>query len=153
MANGSSRLVSGLVALVIGLALGWFIRARFPPPSPPPSPLAGTQVILVGPKAGDLYTPGGGNAQKAKLSKLNKDVVFWLAKAADKQLLIQFSDPIFSNMTKQANGRWQVDCKGRRCYSDEISPDAAYQEYKYWQILIDSQGNREEADGIIIIDR
>jgi hypothetical protein len=56
-------------------------------------------------------------------------------------------------MRQERNGRFRVDCRGRQCYSDEISPDARHKHpYKYWQVLDDGVNKPVEADGIIIID-
>ena len=101
--------------------------------------------IVVGPKAKDL-TIG-----TLHMSRGRHDVVFWASSEQKKKIFIQFTDEPFENMTRQANGRFQVQCQGRQCYSDEIKADAKYGAHKYWQILDDGT-TRDEEDGIIIID-
>ena len=141
MLNGLSRIRLPLLALsVLGLTLLGFFAACATAPT-----TAKAHAIVVGPMAKDLTIP------VLHMSRGRHDVVFWASSDSTKKLYIEFTDEPFQNMTRQGNGRFQVQCQGRQCYSDEIKPDAPYGPHKYWQIL-DKNGNKEEADGIIIID-
>lgn len=146
MPNTTARVAFSVIGLVVGIVIGILIRTTFVPR------IGAGPIIFVGPRAGDLSLP------RAKISKGHHEVVAWIGTAKDstgkfKDLRIEFQDPIFDNMTHQSNGRWLVDCQGHQCFSGPIAASTDYKDYKYWQILIDSGGNREEADGIIIIDR
>jgi len=83
--------------------------------------------------------------------------VKWQAFQAGRPLLIEFTQPIFQNMKKQANGRYQVLCLGDECNSDAVSSAATPGVwYKYWQGLGDPQSPTSPvkwADGRIIIVR
>jgi hypothetical protein len=110
----------------------------------------GTQAVVVGPKAKDI------SIDKLRLSKGNEDIAFWATDKKSKALSIEFEKEVFENMTRLSNGRYQVDCKGRFCFSGEIKipyneGGDVYNTYKYWQVLAEG-GTQDVADGIIIID-
>lgn len=144
MANGSSRVLTVILSIVIALAAGWFIGSRA---RPQPSADKGIKAIVVGPKAKDLTIP------RLNMSRGDHDVAFWVSKDKAKKLYIEFTEEVFENMQRQSNGRYRVQCNGRHCYSDEIKEGTPYTEYKYWQILDTGTPPPDEADGIIIIDR
>lgn len=78
-------------------------------------------------------------------------MVSWVATDPAKKLYIEFTEQPFENMQQQANGRFRVRCNGHRCHSDKIRQELEYSEYKYFQILEDASGVRDEVDGMIII--
>jgi hypothetical protein len=141
-------IVVGIVALAAGFVIGWFVHATPTPPTPPPPPVpAGSQVIRVGPGANQVNPP------KVRIAKHAADVLFWMATNPKQELRIETVDEIFAGELKQANGRYAVTCSGRMCYSGEIL-DAAPEgkDLKYWQVLV-TNGQPEEADGYVIIER
>ena len=144
MAGGSGRTFLSIVLLLVGFLLGWLANAAgllpglFPP--------RGVRAIVVGPDPAHVSIP------KLKVSKKNADVVFWVARNSDDKLFIEFEKQPFADMERQPNGRYRVECPNRRwCFSREIT--GAYEDYKYWQVLIGPDGRRREADARIIIDR
>jgi hypothetical protein len=111
----------------------------------------GTNAVVVGPKAKDI------SIDELRLSKGNQEVAFWSSDKKSKLLSIEFEKEVFENMTQLGNGRYQVNCKGRFCLSDDIkiaynAGGDVYNTYKYWQVLVENGGTPDVSDGIIIID-
>ena len=110
----------------------------------------GTSVVVVGPKPENI------SIDELHLSKGNEEVAFWVTDKKNKLLSIEFEKEVFENMTPLANGRYQVTCKGRQCFSDEIkipynAGGEIYNRYTYYQVLVEG-GQTNRSDGIIIID-
>lgn len=148
--SSGSRVLIVILSLVVGLAAGWLLHQ--PPPTPPPVNTVGngTAVIVVGPGADDL------TIRTAKISKKDEDVLFWAAKKKDRQLWIELDADIFEKTVPGKYAKYRVQCDGRRCFSGDIkpgtSPSADPLGYKYWQVLLDSNGVEvDKADGMIII--
>lgn len=139
MTNGALRAVVGSAALVAGFAVGWFARPLL-------APAAGSQVVVVGPRAGDVHP------DRVTISKRNKEVLFWVSSDPNKQLTIESEHPLFAQQPGQ-HGRFAMSCRGRMCFSDEVLETAAIGEHKYYQILSAPGQPDEIADGWIIIDR
>jgi len=146
MANGSSRIVPALLALLVGLAIGWVVHR-------PARPAAGHHLIAVGPE-GNLTEP------EARISKPKKHRIHWFSPEG-LPLSIAFPEsrfpegakkqPPFAGMTQQDTD-WVVGCTDGRCFSGEINPDLVIPEgkelrYKYDQIVGDKR-----VDGMIIIE-
>jgi hypothetical protein len=147
----SSRCLSGLAFLAIGCAIGCTKKEAAVSPELHPIP-KGIFAIIVGPKPDDL------SHKKVQISKLDAEVVFWVAKKKTDTLRIEFEEELFEGMTEQqSNGRWvPKDCgMSRACYSGDIkdttipSPTV---EHVYWQVLTDRNSQEHPADGMIIIN-
>lgn len=171
MANGN-RTLAVVIALVVGLALGWFIRAQTQPPPPPPTPSptsvpppppppptcppAKSHLIEVGPTAKDV------SEKDAAISAQEGHKVFWIAKGEPKPLTITFrksqfppeagGEPPFEGGVDGA-GNQVIKCNpggvckaGRVNSKLKISPCPGVLYYKYWQKL----GAVEEDAGLII---
>jgi hypothetical protein len=147
MANGSSRIVPALLFLVVGVAIGWFAHSRAGGEKPVTTP-KGPQVAIIGHKASENSVP------LVHLSKTDGDVLFFLSRAKERQLLIETDTDAFENTSPGKHAKYRLSCQGRRCYSDEIKasvPEGT--SIKYWQVLVDPAGNEDAQDGMIIIDK
>ncbi|HEV2064591.1 MAG TPA: hypothetical protein VGS00_08575 [Thermoanaerobaculia bacterium] len=168
MANGSSRLVPALLALLVGFAIGWFI----PHPEPAAAPGAGPPRAKFDDSAIDshligVHGDGSVTLPKANISLLQKNIVAWNADA-HQSLVIAFKEkgfpkdvnlPPFKGMTSRMGPdtglkEWIVRCGGPICFSGDINSDLTETlntrsklEYKYDQIVA---GKR--TDGMIIIN-
>ncbi len=149
MASSSLRpapiFLSLLAGILIGIAVhaSGYLEGLFTP--------KGIRAIVVGP------TPDKLNYPKVKISKGAAEVALWVAKTRTDTLRIEFEDDVFEGMVQQANKRWvPAGCgTSRTCYSGNIKAGTPYipdPGYKYWQVLIDAQGEHP-ADGHIIIDK
>jgi len=174
MANGA-RTLGIVIALVLGLAIGWFLGkgAAPPPPVPVPTPQptvvatpppggpgVGDHIIRVGPEAKDVSIP------EAEISISQGNVVVWYPTDPKKKLKIHFKhqdyppeangEPPFENGSKGADQIITCD-PGKPCPSGPINhnlkPDPNnpnYKlKYKYWQSLDDGP----PADADIIIEK
>jgi len=119
MANGSSRFLGMLVSLIIGFAVGWFVRTAPapppPPPPPPPSQITATPSPQVAtatptpPPAGDWDVAIGDDpcdlSDPAQTVQLGKNKIKWHSKSGRKIYVILHvppcpnpnSDPPFAN--------------------------------------------------------
>lgn len=144
MTRALSRALPAILGILLALALGCASTHPFPVEK------KGTHAVVVGPKAKNI------SIDKLRLSKGDGDVAFWASDKKGKTLSIEFETEVFDNMTHLGNGRWQVTCRSRQCFSDEIKVPyneggEARNTYKYWQVL--TVGTEQDtADGIIIID-
>lgn len=150
MSEGALRAVIGIVALVVGLAIGWLVARGAAPPPTPRTPIAGKFVVVVGPTAADVHPP------VQRISKRRGDQILWVAAGPGRDLVIETEQRLFEQQTQQGNGRWAVTCANRTCESNRIlgsvQPDEI-RKYKYWQLFKQNGQTVEEADGWIIIDR
>lgn len=146
MTTGMVRALIGVVAFVVGVAVGWLAHRQSAPPPGTEKP-GGAQVVVVGPTAADVHPP------RVTLSRGNRDVLFWIGTSPGKQLFIESEQQLFENQERVASGRYQVTCARRMCFSDEILAAAADGEYKYWQVFREPGQPDDVADGWIIIDR
>ena len=147
MSEGAMRAVIGIVALLLGLAIGWLVARGAAPPPTPRTPIAGKFVVVVGPTAADVHPP------KQPISKQRGDQILWVAAGPGRDLVIESEQRIFEQQTQQGNGRWAMTCADRTCESNGILASAALGRYKYWQLFRQGGQTVEEADGWIIIDR
>ena len=162
MANGSSRLVPALLALVVGFAIGWFVPHKNSflsvDGSTPNSYLIG------------VYATGKVSLPRATISLSQKNIVGWSAGQAKLEIVFKEKDfpakpglQPFAIMTERVDPvtklkEYVVRCGGSICHSGDINPalTAALTptpdnpnpslEYKYDQIVA---GDR--TDGMIII--
>jgi hypothetical protein len=146
MANGSSRILPAVGALVVGFAIGWLI------PHPAADSRADDHLIRV---------HGNGTVSKPRVRLKREHVAAWVADSGNLAILFaekNFPDgtklPPFAGMTHQGTD-WAVRCDNSGgegvCYSGKVNPDLpAGQEfsYKYDQVI---GGTRY--DGMIIIER
>lgn len=147
MANALSRALVATLAVIVALSLGCA--------STHPAGLGvkkvGIHAVVVGPKADQI------TIDELHLSKSKYEVAFWAAREKGKKLYIEFPVEVFEGMTPNPRtGRFQIQCTGRHCYSDEIKVpyhegDERLNTYKYWQTL-DDGSTPDTADGIIVID-
>ncbi len=144
MANGATRWVSILIALLIGVGLGWLLCSR-----PAARPVYGSNSILVGPTAKQLTIP------TLEISIKNHDVVWWNSRDPGKDLLIEFEEQAFEDPKQGKYGNFRVKCQGPSCFSGPIWANAEPKKYKYWQVLVDPSDptNEDKEDGWIVIQR
>jgi hypothetical protein len=136
----SSRILSLLVPLLAGALVACASRPH------PPFDADGTNAILVGPGPNDLSIPN------AYLWEPAGDVAVWVSRDRTKLLYIDFEKEIFEGMDRQENGLYRVKCQTSRCDSGAIKRGTEHNiKYKYTQTLVDSSGELEKADGMIII--
>lgn len=148
MSEGAMRAAIGVVALVVGFAIGWLVARAAPgPPATPRTPIAGKWIVVVGPTAADVHP------MATNLSKQRGDRILWVAAGPDRDLVIESEQRLFEQQTQQANGRWAMTCANRTCESNALLAGAALGRYKYWQIFRQGGQVVDEADGWIIIDR
>jgi hypothetical protein len=143
--GGTNRTAAVLLALVVGVGLGWFI-ARSTAPAP-----TGDQFVYVGPKATDVNPPSP--------TILWTGHVFWKTTPTGHRLKIVFPTsgfppgitlPPFQAMLANGN-EYDAACSGDSCASGNVNsaikvPAGTRLTYKYDQILDDVR-----ADGRIII--
>jgi hypothetical protein len=172
--SSSGRFLPVLLALIVGVAIGWLVfRPQVPPPqaapvtapSPAPAPAPApapsscpptSQPIVVGPAAAQVTPPCVTVKATEKL--------IWVADTASRVLWIEFGQKPFVTMSKGKYQPYRVTCSGNRCDSGPILPNAPSdaetcpdgrpcKEYKYWQIF-KGQGSQpdDHADGRIIIE-
>jgi hypothetical protein len=145
--GGTNRTAAVLVALLVGVGLGWFIAKSSTAPAPTVD-----QFVYVGPKATDVNPP----SPTIQLT----GHVFWKTNPAGHRLAIVFPTSGFPSgitvppfQAMMANGNeYNAACSGDSCASGNVNPDlpkyppGTVKTYKYDQVL---DGVR--ADGRIII--
>ena len=145
MSEGAMRVAIVVVALVVGLAIGWLVARGAP--TPRAAPTAGKWIVVVGPTAADVHPP------ETRLAKQRGDRILWVSAGPGRDLVIESEEELFEQQTQQGNGRWAMTCASRTCESNAILANAAYGRYKYWQLFKQNGQTVDEADGWIIIDR
>ena len=159
MATGTHRTTTVLIALVVGLGLGWLAaiykaarvttnetsQAASTQQAPPPAPTcvprqSSTQPdnynVFVGATSNDVHPPC--------LTVSTNDTVTWRPLADGIPLRIEFDQQIFANMT-QVKNKWRVNSSSgsRALYSGKVLLEG---DYLYTQTL-----GSEASDGHIII--
>ena len=146
MSEGAMRAAIGIVAVVLGVAVGWLVARVAPTPQPTPA-IGDRFVVVVGPTAADVHPP------EVALSKQKGDEILWISAGPGHDLVIESEEQLFQQQSQQSNGRWAMTCARRTCESGAILGQAAYGRYKYWQLFLRNGQVVDEADGWIIIDR
>ena len=144
--GGTNRTAAVLLALIVGVGLGWFIARSTTPPAPTVD-----QFVYVGPSATNVNPPS------ATIQATGH--VFWKTTPAGQKLNIVFptsgfppgvSVPPFQGMLASGND-FNAACSGDSCASGNVNPNLPRSPgnsltYKYDQVL-----NGVRADGRIII--
>src|SRR5262249_48085083 len=107
MSNGNDGWLRIILALVIGLIVGWLLHR-----APPPAAAFGSNSILVGPGADQLTIK--------RLNVAGNDIVWWNSRNPKRVLWIEFEKDIFEGATPGLKGRFRVQCAGATCYSGDI---------------------------------
>ena len=142
MANGSSRLLSSVVALAVGFVVGWLVR----PMPKPEAAVKGDPLVRVNPD-GSLSRP------EVRIDRTN--TVGW-ASIGGESLEILFpqsrfpegvTEPPFTGMTLKGTD-WVVRCGSGFCFSGSVNEKLPHKElhYKYDQVV-----GTKRVDGMIII--
>jgi hypothetical protein len=158
MEPSSGRFMPVLLALVVGVGIGWLVFRPQGTPVPEPQPAAtpaptrpaptptcvpwssqGKKSVLVGPTVDDVYP-------ECLTIHASTDTITWVYWDSNKSLGIAFPAP----------SPFKVTCSGPQCGSGRVIlppyPAGTKKTYTYTQSLTSASGVQEKADGRIIIE-
>jgi len=141
-----SQAVLIVAALVVGAGIGLVIGR-----SKAPVATGTNNQVVVGPTCPDLSP-----SWPVCLSKSAGDTVTWSPADLNNKVIIEFpaAQPFYGMLYDAKTGRYVVSCPTTVCTSGNISANAGYGDYKYWQSLVASNGSTIcTADGHIIINK